>query len=162
MWSPEMTTEDPNDALERLLDRTLHELPLRRAPVTLESRVFAELERRAALPWWRRSFAHWPLVARGAFLVICGALVLLAFLGGAAAVAGFRSLHESGALSLSWVREAAVLMASAANLSTLLLRTVPPPWLYGSIAACALLYAVLFGLGAAVYRTLYLQPQNGR
>jgi hypothetical protein len=145
---------EPNDSLEGLLERTLHELPLRRAPPTLESRVLCELQRRAALPWWRRSFAHWPLAARAVFVVICGALIRLAFLGGAAAVAG--------ALSLSWAREIGVLMASGGNLATLLARTLPLSWLYEGIAACAVLYAVLFGLGAAVYRTLYLQPQNGR
>jgi hypothetical protein len=153
---------EPTEPLEQLLDRTLRELPLRRAPLTLESRVFGELERRAALPWWRRSFAHWPLLARAAFLVICGALIRLAFLGGATVIAGVRSLNESGDLSLSWAREVAVLMASAGNLATLLARTVPPIRLYEGIAVCAVLYAVLFGLGAAVYRMLYLQPINGR
>jgi hypothetical protein len=153
---------EPTDSLEGLLERTLHELPLRRAPMTLESRVLCELQRRAALPWWRRSFAHWPLPARAVFIVICGALIRLAFLLGAAAVAGVRSLHESGALSLSWAREIGVLMASGGNLAKLLARTLPATWLYEGIAACAVLYAVLFGLGAAVYRTLYLQPLNGR
>jgi hypothetical protein len=146
-----MTPHESHEALARLLDRTLHELPLRRAPLTLESRVLGELERRAALPWWRRSFAYWPPLARAAFVVICGALIRLAFLGGTTAVAGVRSL--------SWV---GVLTASAGNLATLLAHTAPPTWAYEGIAVCAVLYAVLFGLGAAVYRTLYLQPQNGR
>jgi hypothetical protein len=146
-----MTSHESHEALARLLDRTLHELPLRPAPLTLESRVLGELERRAALPWWRRSFAYWPPLARAAFLVICGALIRLAFLGGTTAVAGVRSL--------SWV---GVLTASAGNLAALLAHTAPPTWAYEGIAVCAVLYAVLFGLGAAVYRTLYLQPQNGR
>ena len=34
-----MSTHDPDEALQRLLDRTLRELPPRRAPATLESRV---------------------------------------------------------------------------------------------------------------------------
>jgi hypothetical protein len=147
-----MTPNDPNEALERLLDRALRELPLRRAPLTLEARVFGELERRAALPWWRRSFAYWPLLARAVFLVIGGALIRLAFLGGATAVAGVRSL--------SWARELGAMTASAANLAAMLAHTVPPTWAYEGIAVCAALYAVLFGLGAAVYRTLYL-PSAG-
>jgi hypothetical protein len=149
-----MTTKESPAALERVLDRTLHGLPLRRAPVTLESRVFGELERRAALPWWRRSFVHWPPLARAVFLVICGALIKLAFLGGTTAVAGVRSL--------SWTQEAGVLVASAGNLAALLAHTPPPLWAYEAIAVCAVLYAVLFGLGAVVYRALYLQPLNGR
>ena len=152
-----MNTTDPNDPLERLLDRTLRELPLRRAPPTLEARVCSELERRAARPWWRRSFAHWPPPARAAFLAICSVLTGLAFLGGTAAVSAVRALHESGALFPSWAHQAAMLMASAGNLVTLLAHAVPPGWLYEIIAACAVLYAVLFGLGAVVYRTLYLQ-----
>jgi hypothetical protein len=149
-----MTTKESPEALERLLDRTLQGLPLRRAPMTLESRVFGELERRAALPWWRRSFAHWPPPARAVFLVICGALIKLAFLGGATAVAGVRSL--------SWMREAEALLASAGSLAALLAHTPPPTWAYEAVAVCTVLYAVLFGLGAAVYRALYLQPLNGR
>jgi predicted anti-sigma-YlaC factor YlaD len=156
-----MTDNGSDDTLEGLVDRALHDLPVRRAPATLESRVLAELERRAALPWWRRSFAHWPLPARTGFLVICIALIGFAFVGGATAMDGLRSLSDSGALSLSWAREAAVLMASAGNLIALLTRAVPPSLLYGGLAVCAALYAALFGLGAAVYRTLYLQPKNG-
>ena len=151
-WKPEVTPNDPHEELERLVDRALRELPQRRAPLTLESRVMSELERRAALPWWRRSFGYWPLPARAVFLVICGALIRLAFLGGATAVAGVQSL--------SWTRELGAMTASAANLAASLAHTVPPTWAYEGIAVCAALYAVLFGLGAAVYRTLYL-PSAG-
>jgi hypothetical protein len=158
-----MDTPEPDEALQRLLDRTLRELPLRRAPATLESRVFNALQRRAALPWWRRSFMHWPAPARVAFLVICGALVALVIVGGAAAGANLRFLLESGAPPLAWARQIGVLMVSAGNLFALLARTLPVTWLYQGMALCAVLYAVLFGLGAAVYRTLYLhQPLNGK
>lgn len=158
-----MSMHHRDETLQHLLDRTLQELPLRRAPATLEARVFNELERRAALPWWRRSFMHWPVPARIAFLVICGTLAALVLFGGAAAVAGLRSLLESGAPSLSWARHIGVLMMSAGNLAALLARSLPVTWLYQVIAVCAVLYAVLFGLGAAVYRTLYLhQPLNGK
>jgi hypothetical protein len=153
---------ESDDELARTLDRVLQDLPLRRAPAALEARVFGELQRRAALPWWRRSFAHWPLPARAAFLVICAALIRLALLEAAVAVAGVRSLHQSGALSLSWAHGAGVLAATASNLVMLLARAVPPGWAYAGIAACTLLYAALFGLGAVVYRMLYFQPYNGR
>jgi hypothetical protein len=153
-----MTVNDRNDPsedpLESVFDRALRELPLRRAPPTLESRVLGELERRAALPWWRRSFAHWPAAARAAFLVICGASAALAFAGGTTAAAGIRSL--------SWAREIGSLIASGGSLVALLAPVAPPPWLWAGIAVCALLYAALFGLGAALYRTLYLQPLNGK
>jgi hypothetical protein len=69
----------------------------------LEARVYCEIERRAALPWWRLSFAHWPLFARAAFLVMSGVLIGAAFVGGASAIDGLRSL--------SWAREVAQLCA---------------------------------------------------
>lgn len=148
-----MSTDERNEAPERLLDRALRALPLRRAPPTLESRVLRELERRAALAWWRRSFPHWPLLARAAFLVICAVLIRAAFLGGAAVMAAVRSL--------GWARDVGMLMSSGANLAALLARSAPPAWLYEGIAVCAMLYVALFGLGAALYRTLYLQPAAG-
>jgi hypothetical protein len=161
-----MPAKDPNDRpqgpndplkedpLEPVFDRALRTLPLRRAPTSLESRVFCELERRAALPWWRRSFTHWPLTARAAFLVICSASAALAMTGGATAAADVRYLY--------WAREIGALMASGGSLLTLLARIAPPLWLYEGIAVCGVLYAVLFGLGAVLYRTLYLQPLDGR
>lgn len=157
-----MANNEIDDASARALDRALHELPLRRAPATLEARVFSELERRAALPWWRRSFGHWPLLARAVFLVICAGLIKLALVEGAAAIVGVRALDESGALSPAWLRDVAVLGAAAGNLALLLARTVPPSWAYQGVAVCAALYVVLFGLGAVCYRTLYLQPLNGK
>ena len=147
-----MPANDATEDLQRLLDRALRDLPARRAPRTLAARVLRELERRAALPWWRRSFTHWPLPARAAFLLLCGALIWLAFTGGATAVAGLDSL--------TWTRKAFVLIASAGNLAALLAQTVLPTWAYQAAAVCGLLYVILFGLGAAVYRTLYLKPQN--
>jgi hypothetical protein len=157
-----MKQNESRDELERLMEGAMKDLPLRRAPSTLEARVFGELARRAALPWWRRSFGHWPLLARALFVVICAGLIRLAFLEGAVAVAGVHSLHESGVLPLSWVRDVGVLAAAAGSLVALLARTAPPPWVYEGIAVCAVLYAVLFGLSAAVYRTLFLQTHNGR
>jgi hypothetical protein len=145
---------DPHDPLERLLDRTLRELPPRRAPPTLESRVFAELERRASLPWWRRNFAHWPRMARAGCLLICTGSAGVAVAGAAAAAADVRSLY--------WAREIGSLMASGGNLFALLAGISPPLWFYEGIAVCGVLYAALFGLGAALYRTLYLQTVNGR
>jgi hypothetical protein len=157
-----MNQNDSRDELERLMNRAITNLPLRPAPSTLEARVLGELARRAALPWWRRSFGHWPLPARALFVVICAGLIRLAFLEGAVAVAGVHSLHESGVLPLSWLRDVGVLAAAAGNVAALLARTAPPAWVYEGIAVCAVLYAVLFGLSAAVYRTLFLQTHNGR
>jgi hypothetical protein len=115
--------------------------------------VCGELTRRAARPWWRRSFAQWPLPARAAFLVLCAVLIGLTFKGGAAAVAGVHSLPLA--------REMGVLVVSLANLTAAIAHISPPAWLYEGLAVCGVLYAVLFGLGAALYRMLYLPSTAG-
>jgi hypothetical protein len=48
----------------------------------------------------------------------------------------------------------------ARELNAALVRVVPLEWLYGAMAGGAILYAALFGLGAAAYRTLYLNPSS--
>jgi hypothetical protein len=149
---------EPEDKLERRLNDGLRALPLRRAPGSLESRVLSELARREALPWWQRSFANWPPAPRAVFVSVCVALVVLTLLGGLSAFVGDRSLNEFGALLLSLAHPALVVAASAGGLAALLVRVIPPLWLYGGMAAAAMLYVILFGLGATAYRALYLRP----
>jgi hypothetical protein len=150
--------QESEDKLERLLNDALRELPLRRAPDAFQSRVLSELTRREALPWWRRSFAHWPAGGRAVFVAVCMALIGSTLMGGFFALVGERSLNQLGALLLSWVQPALAVTSSAAGLAALLVRVIPPPWLYGGLAVGAMLYVILFGLGAAAYRTLYLRP----
>jgi hypothetical protein len=154
---------EPSEAergLERLLGRALRELPMRRAPITLESRVLAELARRAALPWWHHSFAYWPRAARTAFVSMSVFLTGLAFVGGGWVVSGFKSLNEFGVLSMPWARQAVVALRVAQWAAGELARAVPPDWIYGGLAIGAVLYATLFGLGAAAYGTLFLQHET--
>jgi hypothetical protein len=150
------------DRLERLLSSTVRTLPARRAPHTLESRVLEVLARRAAQPWWRRSFSQWPTAARASFVAACCALVGIALLEGSWMIVAIRSLQQSSALSSAWLRQAAAVAGTVGNLSASLVQVIPPAWFYLGLAAAALLYAFLFGLGAAAYRLLYLQPLNGR
>jgi len=150
---------DSEQKLERALTEALKGLPLRRAPSTLELRVVDELERRAALPWWRVSFTHWPAAPRVAFVIVCIALVAATFLGGVFAFVGNRSFNEAAALVLSWVQPFLAVMSSAGGVATLLVRVIPPLWLYGGMALGIMLYLALFGLGAAAYR-LYLRPSS--
>jgi hypothetical protein len=154
--SPERTATE--QALEQLLTRTMREVPLQRAPATLESRILRELERRAALPWWRRSFAHWPMGARAAFAVLAVVLVTWVFRGVIWAGDVLSSLHDSGALSMPWVQRATALAGAAGQLAASLTRAVPSQWVFDGVAASAALYAALFGLAIAAYRMLYLNP----
>jgi hypothetical protein len=150
---------EPKSVLnDRLLDQVLRDLPLRRAPATLESRVFRELERRAALPWWYRGFTSWPLAARAAFVALCSGIIGFTFLDTSWATAGARILNGAGALTMSWIQPAVAAIVWTGEFSALVVRVFPPAWLYGALAAGAMLYAALFGLGATAYRTLYLRP----
>ncbi len=145
--------------LERLIDRTLRELPARRAPSSLEQRVLAELARRAALPWWRKSFAHWPLAARAVFLVVCLGLVKLALMASVWVMAGFDSVQyrEAFAQPVVWLESLRILFHAGIGSIEVITRNIPPLWLYGGLAFVATLYATLFGLGAAAYKLLYAQ-----
>jgi hypothetical protein len=149
---------DEKRELEGVIARALAELPPRRAPADLEARVLAELGRRAALPWWQRSFAGWPGAARVGFVLMCIALVGLAFVGGVWALQTLGS-PALGALSLPWARHLVALVKVAGDLASLI-RVVPANWLYQGLAASVVLYAALFGLGIAGYRTLYLDSNS--
>ena len=151
---------DSEQKLEQVLNQALKGLPLRRAPSTLEARVIGELERRAALPWWRVGFAHWPVGPRIAFVLVCVALVAATILGGLSAFVGVRSMNEVAALVLHWVQPFLAVVSSLGGLAALLVRVIPPLWLYGGLSLGILLYVALFGLGAAAYRTLYLRSSS--
>jgi hypothetical protein len=144
--------------METVIDAALCELPLRSAPPGLEARVLDELSRRAALPWWQRSFAGWPAIARVGFVLMCMMLVGLAFLAGLWALESLGS-PALGLLSMPWARHAFALVNVAAELASLA-HIVPPTWVYKGLAASVVLYAALFGLGIAAYRTLYLDPNS--
>lgn len=153
-----MTRPDDNsDDLERFITKALGGLGQRKAPSTLESRVLAELARRAALPWWSRHFAHWPLAARFAFL--------LASFGSVAAVTLIWILASTNVSRLStspltWMRSLSHVTSSMINLSASLVGSIPPLALYSALALCVLLYGTLLGLGAVGYHILYLDPSS--
>jgi hypothetical protein len=146
--------------LEQVLHRALGGLPPRRAPSTLESRVANELGRRALLPWWRASFANWPVGARVMFVLVCAVLVAVTILGGVSAYLGDRSFVEASAVLLSWAHPFLTVVSSAGGLVALLVHVIPPLWMYGILIVGTFLYVTLFGLGAAAYRTLYLRPTS--
>jgi len=144
-----MTDRDEAELkLERLVHDSLRRLPHRQAPASLEERVLQELARRAALPWWRRSFTHWPTFARSLFLILCAVLGTLTFAGSARVTAGFTPMQRL-VDSLTWLNTAVEAVSSLAH-------AIPSIWLYEGLAIAALLYGFLIALGAAAYRTLYL------
>ncbi len=151
-------TSHHDEKLEQVMTETLRGLPARRAPLSLESRVLGELQRRAVLVWWRRSFAYWPAAARAAFVFLNVGLVAVTFLSGFSNVVGGRSFSDFAAMVMTWMRPFLSVASSVGGLTPILLHSIPSVWLYVGAAVAVLLYATLFGLGAAAYRTLYMRP----
>lgn len=140
--------EDPK--LEQFIHRALRELPDRRAPRALESRVMAAIAARRATPWWRASFDRWPVPVRVAFLLVVGGLIFgLMRLGGSADVAGARAGETLGWLDVVW--------SSLGSACGAVARSIPRFWFYGAVSAVLVAYAGLFGLGATAYRTFVLK-----
>ena len=148
---------DNHEKLERLVHRTLRELPPRTAPRSLEQRVLAELARRAAQPWWRKSFVHWPVPARGMFIVASAGVVKLVLMAAVWVMAGFDTaqFRDAFAQPFSWMERIVVVMNAASGFFEIMFRNIPSLWLYGGIAFVVALYVALFGLGAAAYKTLF-------
>jgi len=145
------TAVDQPERLEQLIDSLARSQPPRRAPASLEARVFAQI---SAQPWWRKGFVHWPVWARAAFLVASVGFIRLALAGvmsltdlvSTADVAGVDTFHRTGQA-----------VSTTVSLGELLFHAIPPVWLYAGAAVGFTLYAVLFGLGTFAYRTLYVQ-----
>lgn len=147
---------DPHEKLEQWARETLRDLPSRRAPRSLEQRVLAEIERRVALPWWRKSFGHWPMVARASFVLSCAALARLLLMGGVWMMAGFDPAQFKTAFAqpLAWFENIMAVVQAATGFCDIMLRSIPSLWVYGGLIFFAAMYATLFGLGAAAYKAL--------
>jgi len=155
-----LTTED-QARLEQLVGRACREQPALAAPRTLQARVFAALQQRAARPWWRRSFAYWPMAPRVVLVLACAgvARAMLEVTAWFNTNLGAVQLPVPVSRSLSWVQSArsliSLLDSTAGDVGATLLHRIPPLWLYGGIIGMLALYALLVGLGAAAYRTLH-------
>ena len=152
--------ENPRDPLETAIHRTLRAQPLRRAPRTLESRVLAELARRAALPWWHKSFAFWPAPVRAAFFVL-SAVAAAAFVAGVYIVSANASqqLASEVAGRLGWLSFVHQLGSTAADTFMAVGRSIPTLWLFGGAVLFAGAYATLIGAGAVAYRAWHHSPR---
>jgi hypothetical protein len=145
-----MNPTQPDDKLEQIIDGVLREQPPLRAPAELESRVMARISRQTTLPWWRKSFAYWPPAARVAFFLASIGFVKLGLSAAAWVFAPLQSAAFDTQLppQLSWPLVVGTTIMHVVQL-------IPAVWIYAGAAAFAALYAILFGVGAAAYRTLY-------
>ena len=146
------------EQLEKMVHAALRSLPDRRAPASLEARVLAAVEARTAIPWWHKSWSYWPQWVRAVFLVFCAGLAGLLVYTGVYIQTGFDTAQTSGTLApmLAFANRVLGIGRGLADFVMLVARHVPSLWIYGAIAFVAGLYAMLFGLGAAAYRTLWV------
>jgi hypothetical protein len=146
---------DGREKLQQLIDGVARSQPARRAPISLQARVLAQIaSQQVQLPWWRKGFAHWPQVARGLFLIASYGFVRLALAGVMSVVDFVRSSNLAGGETLHRTGEA---VSATVSLGSLVLHAIPPMWLYSGAAFGFALYAVLFGLSTFAYHTLYVQ-----
>lgn len=136
------------ERLEQLAHRALRELPPRRAPARLESRVLAEIERRAALPERAAGIAQWPAAARALLIAGCTLCVPLVWL--LASWLGARLMH---ALSTSGVAPfvdgvtgTSRMLLGLAQLAVRLAHRIPKDWLLGGLVVTGVVYAALIAL----------------
>jgi hypothetical protein len=138
------------EQLERFIDKALRDQPLQRAPSDFESKVMAAIAHGAVTPWWRSSFAHWPMAARVLFLVASAVFVKLGLDAAALVIDPIDPAARGAALfaELAWVHALFVAIGAV-------VRSLPSWWIYGGVAVLGALYLMLFGVSAAAYRTLY-------
>lgn len=146
MNTPSNPNEPHEQQLERFVDRALRDQPLRRAPADLESKVFAELARRASAPWWQGSFSGWPVAARLLFIIASAAFIALVLKASATIL---DPIHPGALLAdVAWIPSLFMTIGTV-------FRDLPSLWVYGGVAILGVLYLTLFGVSAAAYRTLY-------
>ncbi len=138
------------EQLERFIDKALRDQPLQRAPSDLQSKVMAAIAHRATTPWWRSSFAHWPMAARVLFLAASAVFVKLGLDAAALVIGPLDPAARSAALfaELAWIHALFVSIGAV-------VRSLPSWWIYCGVTAVGALYLMLFGVSAAAYRTLY-------
>jgi hypothetical protein len=150
---------DDQARLEQLIATGLRRQPSLKAPVSLQSRVFAEIARRAALPWYHRSFRGWPVLMQIGFVFTALATVVLArsvILWSRPVAASELAAPMSGSFSfLQSVGSAwSALGSMFGAVGSALLHRVPEFWLVVGIGVAVAMYALLAGIGVAVFRAV--------
>lgn len=139
-----------NEQLERVVNDAVRSTSLRTAPASLERRVMKAIEQRAAEPWWRKDFARWPAWVRIGFLIAGAGLVYLAF---SAPLWLWESSRGALPAELTFMQ----MMAQTVRV---IVDHLPSVFVYSALAALAMLYGTLFGVGAIAYRSLFGRPRN--
>lgn len=149
-------SDDLQIALERLIGRVLREQPLQRAPRALEARVLSRIALRASLQRPGSRLRTWRLAGRIGFVVSACLSSMLGLLAWGWLAAHLSSLRGSPFVAAPTAELRSVLGAgwTVAELIMQVYAALPREWLYGGLLLTSILYAALFGLTAAAYRTL--------
>jgi hypothetical protein len=145
---------DNQERFEIEIDRELRALPDLPAPSTLAPRVMAAIERRAAAPWFARSWPEWPVAARAA------SFLLLAALFGGLCYGGWhlgqlQFMHAAGSEIARGVSAVGALLGSARIIVAMFIHTVTALGtgvVLVALLATALAYALFLALAAGSYR----------
>ena len=141
--------------LERLIHGVLREQPPLHAPASLEAHVLEAIEH-AALPWWHKGFAQWPLGARAAMFAV---LLLVSKLTLDVVMWLFSNptpVSQTVESTISQAKSTASVFTSLLQVCESLLNVIPAHWITLALVIAAGMYFLLFVLGATAYRTLYL------
>jgi hypothetical protein len=159
MTAMKLNTED-QARLEQLIAAGLRRQPALKAPDALQSRVFAEIARRAALPWYHRSFRGWPVIMQISFVFTALATVVLA----RSVILWSHPMHAASELaapmsdSLSFLQSVgsawSALVSMVGAVGGALLHRVPGFWLVVGLGVAVAMYAMLAGIGVAVFRAV--------
>lgn len=140
--------------LEERIHRELAKLPERRAPEGLSRSILQAIEARNALPWWRKSFAHWPRGGQTVFMTCACAVVALAIFGvwkiwPQELISG---IPAQAANAVEPIRPFWSALESLARAVILIGKAVGNPVLLAGAAALFVLYAACAGMGLAWLR----------
>lgn len=154
MSAGDSSSEERRERLERLTHRALRELPQWRAPATLESRVLAEIERRAALGGSTRGgsavgVASWPATGRALLGAGCALCVPLLWL-----LVPQLHAHLTRALNVPdvahWVDTVtgtSRMFIGLVQLAARMVYLIPKDWLFGGLILTSAAYAAPIALG---------------
>jgi hypothetical protein len=143
--------------LELEIGRQLKTLPELAAPASLANRVMAAIESRLHVPWYRRSWATWPVALRTASL----AAMLVLF--GGLCLAGWELSHaETVSLAahrvgqwFSGLNTIGSLLNILAGSVALVVKKLGTSFIIACLVAVGLGYAMFMGLGTVYFRLAF-------
>lgn len=146
-----MTTPPFQNPWEKRLHEELRNLPELEAPAGLIPSVMAAVSKQASLAWYRRPAMTWPAPLRIALVVLSVCLFGLLFLGVQFLMAGSPEAHFFNAV-LATGETIIRTMEAILGACLTVMRRYASPGMFAAIAAAALAYFTLLGLGGALWR----------